>query len=88
MRPFGELCHFELGPLRSAFDAAADCAANEIRVDLAEVTLLSSAAVTFLEEAAKECEKLNLRFALVNVSGLNRKVIEVLGLGCLINERA
>jgi anti-anti-sigma regulatory factor len=55
LRPHGQLCHFQLDPLRSALDAALATATGEIRVDLGEVTLLSSSAVELLESAALEC---------------------------------
>lgn len=84
LRPSGALCHFQLGPLRAAFDAASEFAATEIRIDLADVTLLSSSAVAFLEDAAQACAARNLRFTLVNVDGLSRRVVEVLGATSLV----
>lgn len=84
LRPFGELGHFQLGPLRAAFAGALQIAESIIRVNLGEVTLLSSSAVAFLEAAAVECELRELRFELVDVVGLNRRVVDALGAGRLV----
>lgn len=88
LRPSGELCHFGVEPLSAAIDAAIRTARFEIRVDLAEVTLVSSAAVHVFQRAARECERRNLRFALCGADGLRLRVLELLGAGDLHWETA
>lgn len=84
LRPFGELCHFQLDPLRAAFEAALECSTDELRVDLAEVTLLSASAVEFFLEAKAHCRRRGLEFALSNALGLNLRVLQVLGAAELV----
>src|SRR5688500_2711822 len=86
LRPLGDLCHFRLDPLRSAFDAAVACAEREVRIDLRDVTLGSSAAVSFFLEADIACDARELTLVLIGVRGMNRRVLTLLGADHLIEQ--
>jgi anti-anti-sigma factor len=86
LRPFGELCHFQLDPLRAAIHAALACEPREVRVDLAETRFVSSSAVGLFLEADVACHARGVRFVLTGVHGINRRVLEALDAADLIEQ--
>lgn len=87
LRADGELCHFGIGPLVRAFDAAKDVGEVDVEVDLGDVALISAAAVEFFLRAAGECEQSGGRFRLTGATGLNRTVLLTLGAAHLHEEK-
>lgn len=76
IRPTGDLCEDTIGPLQRALDLAD----GVVVIDLAEVPVVSAAAMRVLIQARRRLAGLRL----VNASPLVQRSLEVCGLGELL----